>query len=114
MKVRLTVVFDQGHEIDGERELQLECGSRDILAWEKAGPNRAAAQVVLLSQFKIDDLYALAFATMRRRGLWSGAEKDLREHSEIDLGWTSAPEAEATEPESEEDRPTRADHSSGE
>lgn len=110
MKVRLTVTFDQEY---GGDEYQLTCGTRDILAWEKAGPGRAAAQVVLLAQFRADDLYALAFATMRRQKLWGGTESELRERAEIDLGHVDAPEQEATETESPEEDPTQSDHSPG-
>lgn len=114
MKVRMTVVFDQGHEIDGVKEFPLTCGSRDILAWEKAGPGRAAGQVVILSNFKIDDLYALAFATLRRLGKWlDKSEADLRKHAEIDLGHYSTPEAEVVETESPEEGPTLPGQSSG-
>jgi hypothetical protein len=112
MQVRLAVTFDQEH---GGEKYNLTCGARDILAWEKAGPGRAAAQVVLLSQFKVDDLYSLAFATMRRQKLWSGTEKELRDQAEIDLGHDDMPEEEsAAEQESEEDLPTLSGHSNGE
>lgn len=114
MQVRLTVTFDQGHEVDGAAVMPLTCSARDILAWEKAGPGRAAAQVVMLSQFKLDDLYALAFATMRRQGLWSGKEADLRAHAEVDLGHTTSPETDAVETESPDEDPTPPGHSNGE
>lgn len=110
MQVRMTVTFDQKH---GGQVFELTCGARDILAWEKAGPGRAAAQVVILSAFRLDDLYALAFATMRRQGLWHGKESELRDQAEIDLGHSSEPEPEAVEVE-DEDPPTQTDHSNGE
>jgi hypothetical protein len=109
MQIRLTVAFDQGH---GGQEYQITCGSRDILAWEKAGVGRAAAQVVLMTQFKLDDLYSLAFATMRRQGLWDGKESELREHADIDLGHAAAPDDE-TEAD-DEDHPTQPDRSADE
>ncbi len=113
MQVRLTVTFDQKH---GGQQFKLTCGSRDILAWEKAGPGRAAAQVVILSAFALDDLYSLAFATMRRQELWSGTEKELRDQAEIDLGHIDSPEPEEDEPEAgdPEDLPTRPGLSRGE
>ena len=92
MQIRLTVTFDQEH---GGKTHQITCGTRDILAWEKAGPNRAAAQVVNMSSFRVDDLYALAFATMRRQGLWDGKESELRDRAELDLGHRLAADDEA-------------------
>jgi hypothetical protein len=103
MQIRMTVAFDQEH---GGKEYQITCGSRDILAWEKAGPGRAAAQVINLSSFRLDDLYSLAFATLRRQGVWGGKESELREHAEIDLGHARLTEEEAEAEEQAEADPT--------
>jgi hypothetical protein len=112
MQVRLTVTFDHKH---GGQKFEITCGSRDILAWEKAGPGRAAAQVIILTNFEIDNLYSLAFATLRRQELWSGTEKELRDQAELDLGHNSAPEVDdEAEPEGDpEDIPTQPDLSHG-
>jgi len=103
MQIRMTVAFDQEH---GGKEYQITCGARDILAWEKAGPGRAAAQVINLSVFRLDDLYALAFATMRRQGLWDGKESELRDRAEIDLGHAIASDDEAEVEDQAEEDPT--------
>lgn len=110
MQVRLTVTFDEDH---GGKEYKLTCTSRDILAWEKAGPNRAAASVVVMANFRLDELYALAFATMRRQGLWDGSEKELRDWAEIDLGHYTA-DVEDEPEHGESDDPTQSGHSTGE
>lgn len=39
--------------------------------------------------WRLDDLYALAFATMRRQGLWDGAERDLRAWADVSIGHTA-------------------------
>lgn len=121
MEVRMTVTFDQKH---GGDQYVITSDTRDILAWEKAGPNRAAGQVVgvtALTTFRVDDLYSLAFATMRRQDLWQGSEKELRDNAVIDLGHPytpsveDAPELEDDGQEGEEqDPPTQLARSSGE
>jgi hypothetical protein len=116
MKIRLTVTFDQQAPTNAGEKFELTCTARDILAWEKAGPGRAAAQVINLAGFRLDDLYSLSFATMRRQGLWGGKETELREWAEVDLGHASVSkedeEREAEEPDPE-DLPTPSGHSSG-
>lgn len=115
MKIRLTVTFDQKAPTNAGEVFEITCESRDILAWEKAGPGRAAAQVVTLTAFKLDDLYALSFAAMRRQSLWGGKESELREWAEIDLGHAAvSKEDEEREASEEQDPPTLSDHSSGE
>lgn len=115
MKIRLTVTFDQKAPTNAGDKFELTCESRDILAWEAAGPGRAAAQVMNLASFRLDDLYALSFATLRRQGLWSGKESELRQWAEIDLGHaTMSKEDEEREAEEEADPPTQSGHSTGE
>lgn len=84
MQIRLTVTFDQEY---GGKVFKLECGPRDQLAWEQAGPDRAAGRLMTLA-YRMDDLYALAFATLRRQGLWDGKESELRAHADLDIGHT--------------------------
>lgn len=115
MKIRLTVTFDQEAPANAGEVFELTCESRDILAWEKAGPGRAAAQVINLAGFRLDDLYSLSFAAMRRQELWGGKEDELRKWAEIDLGHaTVSKEDEQSEAEEEADPPTQPDHSTGE
>jgi hypothetical protein len=115
MKIRLTVTFDQKAPTNAGEVFELTCDTRDILAWEKAGPGRAAAQVLNLSGFRADDMYALAFATMRRQGLWGGKEQELRDWSVFDLGHAAvSKEDEEREADEDPDPPTQSGHSIGE
>jgi hypothetical protein len=115
MKIRLTVTFDQKAPTNPGDKFELTCESRDILAWEKAGPGRAAAQVLNLAGFRLDDLYSLSFATLRRQDLWGGKEQELRDWAEIDLGHASvSKEDEEREADEDSDPPTPSGHSTGE
>lgn len=82
MQLRLTVTFDQEH---GGEEFKITCGPRDQLAWEKAGTDRAVGRVMSLA-YKLDDLYSLAFATLRRQKLWDGKESELRDWADVEIG----------------------------
>lgn len=85
MQIRLTVTFDQAH---GGDTFQLTCGPRDQLAWEMAGTDRSAGRLVTMA-YRLDDLYSLAFATMRRSGVWTGKESELRDWADISIGHTA-------------------------
>ena len=102
MKLRLTVEFDQSH---GGEKFRIECGPRDQLAWEAAGPNRAALRLMKILDCSLDDLYGLAFATLRRQGLWHGKERELRDQADIDLGWDDEPASD--EPDLSDEVPTQ-------
>lgn len=106
MQIRLTVTFDQEH---GGQEFKITCSPRDQLAWEKAGTDRAAGRIMTLA-YKLDDLYSLAFATLRRQGLWDGAERELREWADVEIGHASD---DSGEDRSDED-PTQRGHSTDE
>lgn len=54
---------------DGE-QYEVVAGSRDILAFEKAGRGRTLTQ--LSENPKMDDLYALSFLAAKRQGLFEG------------------------------------------
>lgn len=96
MQIRLTVTFDQER---GGQEFKITCGPRDQLAWEQAGPDRASGRLVT-SVWRVDDLYALAFATLRRQGLWDGREADLRAWADLEIGHA---EEDSGEDDSDED-----------
>ncbi len=108
MQLRLTVKFDQEH---GGEEIKLLCTTRDLLAWERAdGDGRRSDMRFIGLNCTLADLVSLAFAALRRQGLWSGKERDLGDQAEIDLGWADEPEKE----EEDEVRPTQSGHSDGE
>lgn len=99
MQIRLTVTFDQEH---GGQIYKITCSPRDQLAWEKAGTDRAAGRIMTMA-YRLDDLYALAFAAMRRQGLWDGAERDLREWADVEIG--HAPDDDGADREDEHPTP---------
>ena len=49
---------------------------RDVLVWEEAGPNRAAADIT--SRPKLSDLYSVAHIAARRQGLVDCSLKDFK------------------------------------
>lgn len=106
MQIRLTVTFDQEH---GGKEFKLLCTARDQLAWEQAAPDRSAGRL-MTAAYKLDDLYALAFSTMRRQNLWDGKERELRERAEVEIGWSAD---DSGEDDTDED-PTQSGPSTGE
>lgn len=96
MKIFMTVTFDDG------RVEELTVGPRDQLAWETAGTDRSIGSLIMGSD-RIQDHYSLAFAALRRQGLYSGSEKELKAEADVEIGHKDKPE---TEDHSDED-PTR-------
>jgi hypothetical protein len=102
MIVNLTVAFDSGETHE------LKCDSRDILAWERAGTDRALGQLLGLAVSQ-ERLYSLAFATLRRRNLFTGKQAELEMQATVDMGHKAKPES--PEVDETDDDPTQPDPS---
>lgn len=107
MLINLTVEFP-----DDERpDIELTCDARDILAWERAAPDRALGQLLGLS-IKQGDLYSLSFAALRRRGLFDGKQSELELTALVNMGHKRNPGSEEVDRSGED--PTQKDHSADE
>lgn len=67
--------------------------SRDVLAWEKGGRNRSFSQ--LANNLAMVDMYALAYTSARRQGLYAGTLQE----------WESAVDLMPTDEDQEEEEP---------
>lgn len=65
---------------DGEK-FKVVARARDVLVWEEAGPNRAAAD--LSGRPKLADLYALAHIAGRRQGLVECSLKEFKASHDV-------------------------------
>src|SRR5688572_31309520 len=104
MDARLTVTFDDG------RVEELTAGIKDQLAWEKAAPGRSWGRFLtqmVNGETLLQDLYSLAFATMRRQGLFCGSLKELEESAVVEAGHRRAEESTEDEAEESAEDPTQ-------
>ena len=83
---------------EGEKYV-VESGSRDLLQWERQGPNRNLTR--LTKEMQMSDLYQVAYIASKRTGQWDGSFKEFESGVELDV-----------DPLDEEDTdPTNPDHS---
>lgn len=62
----------------------VEAGTRDVLAWEREKPGRAAQQ--LQDNFQVANAYWLAYRAAVRAGQFSGSRKEFEESVELETG----------------------------
>jgi hypothetical protein len=90
MDAELTVEFDDG------RVEEITAKVRDQLAWEKAAPGRSWGRFLtqmVNGETQLQDLYSLAFATMKRSGTYTGSQRDFEASAVVEGGHRSgAPE----------------------
>lgn len=68
---------------DGGEPYELEAASRDVVAWEKAGRDRAFSNFA--EKLRMSDVYALAHVTARRMGRYDGSLEAFEATCDIDL-----------------------------
>lgn len=66
---------------DGDRPYTIESSMRDVLAWEKQQPGRAAQQ--LSDNIHIADLYWVAHRAAKRQGRYEGTLKDFEDSCDV-------------------------------
>jgi hypothetical protein len=111
MDAKLTVEFDDG------RVEEIIAKVRDQLAWEKAAPGRSWGRFLtqmVNGETQLQDLYSLAFATMKRSGAYTGSQKDFEASAVVSGGHRSdsTEEDESEVDEADASDPTRPDRSS--
>lgn len=66
---------------DDDKPYTLESSMRDVLAWEKQKPGRAAQQ--LSENIHLADLYWVAHRAAKRQGLYGGTLKEFEDSCDV-------------------------------
>ena len=66
---------------DGGDTFEVPAGTRDVLVWEKSGPNRSISG--LLNNLKATDMYAIAHIAAKRQQLFTGSLHEFEQTCEI-------------------------------
>lgn len=68
---------------DDDKSYTVVSNNRDVLAWERQKPTRAAQQ--LSENVHLADLYWIAHRAAKRQGLYGGTLKDFEETCDVDV-----------------------------
>lgn len=68
---------------DGE-QYEVVARMRDVLAWEKGNPGRAAQE--LSERVQLKDLYWIAHHAAKRQGLFTGTRQDFENTCDVVMG----------------------------
>lgn len=80
---------------DGD-EFVVTAGTRDVLAWERAGKGRSVSQL-MVSGLTMSAVYELAFLTAKRHGKFNGTQTEFEVSVDIELGEDEAPDPTRTD-----------------
>jgi hypothetical protein len=70
-------------EDDAGEQMELLADSRDVLKWEKSGPNRTF--VTLMRDMSLEEMYRVAWITAKRKLEYGGSLAQFCEHYMLDF-----------------------------
>jgi len=68
---------------DGGGPFQVKASTRDVLVWEKAGPNRSMAK--LIEDLHLASVYQVAHIAARRQQLFDGSLDEFEKTCDLDI-----------------------------
>lgn len=81
---------------DGAEPYEVDAESRDVVAWEKAGRDRAFAQFA--ERLRMSDVFSLAHVTARRLGRFDGSLELFETTCNVELVGDDEAEPDPTHP----------------